>query len=205
MLTALPEATINFVADFLEALLPTDPYTQLWARLLAAHQLLDYQKVEFIKKMPSLGAQKPSELFTEMLRVCPRGQEGNIFFIPEFLSRLPKDLRLMLSGMDFADRRALADRADELWTHTAKQHHDVVAAVADEEQAAHVAAVSGRGGQGGRANKKPPPPPSSKKAPWKGKQQVDQKALDDSSLCYYHFMYADEAAKCRKPCAWSGN
>ncbi len=114
VLTALPEATINFVADFVEALLPADSYTQLRARLMAAHQLTDYQKVEFIKKMPSLGAPKPSELFTEMVRVCPRGQEGNIFFIHEFLSRLPKDLRLMLSGMDFADRRALADRTDEL-------------------------------------------------------------------------------------------
>jgi hypothetical protein len=193
VLTALPEATINFVADFVEAPLPADPYTQLQARLLAAHQLTDYQKVE------------SSELFAEMLRVCPRGQEGNIFFIHEFLSRLPKDLRLMLSGMDFADRRALADRAYELWTHAARQQHDVVAAVADEEQAAHVAAVSGQSGQGGQANKKPPPP--LKKAPWKGKQSssVDQKALDDSSLCYYHFMYADEATKCRKPCAWSGN
>ncbi len=94
VLTALPEATINFVADFVEVPLPADPYTQLRARLLAAHQLTDYQKVEFIKKMPSLGAQKPSELFAEMLRVCPWGQEGNIFFIHEFLSRLPKDLRL---------------------------------------------------------------------------------------------------------------
>ncbi len=191
VLTALPEATINFVADFVEALLPADPYTQLRARLLAAHQLTDYQKVDFIKKMPSLGAQKPSELFAKMLRVCPRGQEGNIFFIQEFLSRLPKDLRLMLSGMNFADRRALADRADELWTHTARQHHNVVAAIADEEQSAPVAAVSGRSGQGGRAFKKPPPP----------KPEV----LDESGLCYYHYMYADKAAKCKKPCAWSGN
>jgi hypothetical protein len=108
----------------------------------------------------------------------------------------------MLSGMDFVDRRALADRADELWTHTARQHHDVVAAVADEEQAAPVAAVSGRGGQGGRANKKPLPPP--KKAPWK-KQWVEQKTLDESGLCFYHYMYTEDAAKCKKSCAWSGN
>ncbi len=76
VLTALPEATINFVADFVEAPLPADPYTQLRARLLAAHQLTDYQKVEFIKKMPSLGEQKPSELFADMLRVCPRGRRA---------------------------------------------------------------------------------------------------------------------------------
>jgi hypothetical protein len=120
-------------------------YTQLGARLLAAFQLTNYQKVEFIKKMPSLGAQKPSELFV-MLWDCPspRGQEGNIFFIHKFLSRLPKDLRLMLLGMDFADRRALADRADELWTHTTRQHHDVVVVVAEDDPASHIAAVRGQ-------------------------------------------------------------
>jgi hypothetical protein len=37
----------------------------------------------------------------------------------------------MLSGMDFADQRALVDRADKLWTHTARQHHDVVVAIAE--------------------------------------------------------------------------
>ena len=204
VLTALPEATVNFVADFVEAPLPADPYTQLRARLLAAHQLTDYQKVEFIKKMPSLGAQKPSELFAEMLRVCPRGQEGNIFFIHEFISRLPKDLRLMLSGMDFNDRRALADRADELWTHTARQHHDVVAAVAEDDQAAQIAAVRGQSGSGSKSGSKKFQPPA-KKISSRGKQQVDQKALDESGLCFYHFVYAEEATKCRKPCAWSGN
>jgi hypothetical protein len=176
---------------------------------LAAHQLTDYQKVEFIKKMSSLRAQKPSKLFAEMLRVCPRGQEGNIFFIHKFLSRLPKDLRLKWTGMDFADWQALADRADELSTHTARQHHDVVAAVTEDEQAAHIAAVRGQSCQGSRANRKPPPPPPllSKKAPWKGKQMspADQKAMDDSGLCYYYFSYADEATKCRAPCAWSGH
>jgi hypothetical protein len=34
---------------------------------------------------------------------------------------------------------------------------------------------------------------------------VDQKAMEDRGLCYYHFTYADKATKCRKPCACSGN
>jgi hypothetical protein len=66
MLTALPEATINLVADFVEVPLLANPYTQLQARLLGAHQLTNYQKVEFIKKMPSLGVQKPSEPFASL-------------------------------------------------------------------------------------------------------------------------------------------
>jgi hypothetical protein len=78
----------------------------------------------------------------------------------------------------------------------------VVAAVADEEQSAPVAAVSGRSGQGGRAFKKPPPPP---KKPHGKKTYVEQEVLEESGLCYYHYMYADKAAKCKKPCAWSGN
>ena len=155
--------------------------------------------------MPPLGAQKPSELFAEMLRVCPRGQEGNIFFIHKFISRLPKDMRLMLSGLDFADRRALADRADELWTNTARQSHDVIAAVADENLATHIAAVRATNGQSSRGNRRPLPP--SRRQAWKGKQlsPADQKAMDDSGLCFYHFSYAEDATKCKKPCAWSGN
>jgi hypothetical protein len=34
---------------------------------------------------------------------------------------------------------------------------------------------------------------------------VEQEVLEESGLCYYHYMYADKAAKCKKPCAWSGN
>jgi hypothetical protein len=46
--------------------------------------------------------------------------------------------------MDFADRWSLADRVDELLTHSARQHHDVVAAVTEDEQAAHIAERTGR-------------------------------------------------------------
>jgi len=34
---------------------------------------------------------------------------------------------------------------------------------------------------------------------------VEQETLDEAGLCYYHYLYADKAAKCKKPCAWSGN
>jgi len=58
------------MANFVEAPLPDDPYTQLWERLMAAHQLTDYQKVEVIKKM--LRAKKLSEILNEMLQICLR-------------------------------------------------------------------------------------------------------------------------------------
>ncbi len=80
VLPCLLESTVNLVTDFVGGVLPADPYTQLKARLLAAHQLTDYQRVEQIFQLPPLGAQKPSELLVEMLRLCPRGQENYLFF-----------------------------------------------------------------------------------------------------------------------------
>jgi hypothetical protein len=198
VLTALPESVVNCIADFVEAPLPADPYTQLRIRLLAAHQLSDYQKVEAIKKMPALGAQKPSELLNEMLRICPRGMEANIFFIHEFISLLPRDIRAGVAGLDFADRRALAERADELYTHTARQSHEINA-VLQEEEAAAIAAVRG---QPARARR---PPPAKRNFAAGKLSAADEQALKDSGLCYYHFAYADGARKCKKPCAWAEN
>jgi len=123
VLTALPESVVNCIADFVEAHLPADPYTQLRIHLLAAHQMSDYQKVEEIKRMPALGAQKPSEFLNEMLRICPRGQEANI-------------------KQNFATGKLSA---------------------------------------------------------------ADKQAMEESGLCFYHFAYANEAQRCRKPCAWAGN
>jgi hypothetical protein len=90
VLPCLPETTINLVTGFVEGNLPENPYTQLKARLLVAHQLTDYQRVEQIFQSPPLGAQK----LLEMLRLCPRGQENSLFFTYLFLHRLPRELRV---------------------------------------------------------------------------------------------------------------
>jgi hypothetical protein len=92
VLPCLPETTINLVTNFVGGHLPDNLYTQLKARLLAAHQLTDYQHVEQIFQLPPLGAQKPSELLAEMLRLCPRGQENSLFFTYLFLHRLLRKL-----------------------------------------------------------------------------------------------------------------
>jgi hypothetical protein len=72
VLPCLPESTINLVMDFVGGYLPE-------ARLLAARQLTDFQRVEQIFQLPPLGAQKPSELLAEMLRLCPRGRRTPCF------------------------------------------------------------------------------------------------------------------------------
>jgi len=130
-LHALPETTVSLIADLVEAdLLPANPYTELRRRLLAAHQLTDIQRVEQLFNLPPLGAQKPSELLAEMLRLCPRGQENNAFFNCLFLNKLPRELRILLSEAEMADKQALGARADLFAAHNSKQAHNVVAAVA---------------------------------------------------------------------------
>jgi hypothetical protein len=88
--------------------LPANPYTELRRRLLAAHQLTDIQRLEQLFNLPPLGAQKPSELLAELLRLCPRGQENNAFFNCLFLNKLPRELRILLSEAEMADKQAWA-------------------------------------------------------------------------------------------------
>jgi hypothetical protein len=88
---------VSLIANLLEAdPLQANPYSELRRRLLPAHQLTDIQRVEQLFNLPSLAAQKPSELLAEMLCLCPRGQENNAFFNCLFLNKLPRKLRILL-------------------------------------------------------------------------------------------------------------
>ncbi len=119
-LHALPEATVSLIADLVEAdPLPANPYTELRRRLLAAHQLTDIQRVEQLFNLPP---QKPSELLAEMMCLCPRGQENNAFFNCLFLNKLPRELRILLSESEMADKQALGTRADLFAPTTASRH-----------------------------------------------------------------------------------
>jgi hypothetical protein len=94
--------------------------------LLVAHEPTTFQQIEMLHKMEPLGARKPSELMAHMLKVCPRRQEKNEFFLFLFLQRLPRELRVLL-GDDFADPRDLATKADWVWAMHVHEHRSVVA------------------------------------------------------------------------------
>jgi hypothetical protein len=64
--------------------------------------------------MEPLGGRTPTELLAEMLELCPRGQESNIFFLFLFLQRLPRELRVLLDEDDNLTPRQLAAKADKL-------------------------------------------------------------------------------------------
>ena len=57
---ALSKESISRVLDLIKVPPLFTPYTQLKARLLEAHQLTNYQKVDQLLKMESLGARRPS-------------------------------------------------------------------------------------------------------------------------------------------------
>jgi hypothetical protein len=154
VLNALPESSVALIADLVEGDLPVDAYNQLRLRLMDAHHLNNYQKVEQLHSLPALGAQKPSEMLAEMLRLCPSGHEASPFFTYLFLHRLPRRLRVLLATEDHADRRALAARADQLWVHNKRNVNDTIAAVGSQEEEGAVAAVRL---QPSIAKKKPPP------------------------------------------------
>jgi hypothetical protein len=213
VLPCLPESMINLVTDFVGGVLPANPYTQLKARLLAAHQLTDYQRVEQIFQLPPLGAQKPSELLAEMLRLCPRGQENSLFFTYLFLHRLPRELCVLLTDVDHNDRRLLSERADQLWAHYAKHSHSTMACIegaSSDEDSGAVAAIR-RQGPGGK-------PFSGKSRPRKGgsalvggaapsnkqqQQRGQRQQPGEGWLCWYHHTFGDQANACRQPCAWT--
>jgi hypothetical protein len=194
-LHALPEATVSLIADLVEAdPLPANPYTDLRRGLLAAHQLTEIQRVEQLHNLPPLPAQKLSELLAEMLRLCPRGQENNAFFNCLFLNKLPRELCILLSEADMADKQALGARADLFAAHNSKQAHDVVAAVAagpsleQEGEDTTVASVrpgagSGQRGGGGQRG-----------GSWRGKKRPGRGGGDGSGQQVSHTLtHADQA------------
>ena len=68
---ALSKESIGRVLDLVEVPPLFNTYTALKARLLDAHQLTDYQRVDQLLKMGDLGARRPSELLAAMLELCP--------------------------------------------------------------------------------------------------------------------------------------
>jgi hypothetical protein len=62
VVAALPHESIRLVADIVEGEPSETPYDDIKQRLVASHQLLDFQKAERLFQMPALGGRKPSEL-----------------------------------------------------------------------------------------------------------------------------------------------
>jgi hypothetical protein len=224
VLGSLPEQVVRSVNDLLRGPAPPDAYTQLKARLLAAHGLTEFQRMEKLVSSQGLGGQKPSELLASMLQLCPAGEGNTRLFRFLYLQRLPRELRILLSEDAASPLHALAARADILWSHNSSRGSGILAAAVSaadaEEEPGQVAAVrgggarGGRGGRSGRGGKKnnrgnqrgQPDASGGGGAVQDGQAPVDF-ARAGSGLCHAHFVYGNKAFpdRCVQPCNWQGN
>jgi hypothetical protein len=94
------------VADLVEAPPAATAYDDIKNRLIASHQLTDFQKAEKLFQMLALGSRKPSDLMAAMLETCPRGEEKSNLFVCIFLQRLPREIRVLLANVDHKDPKA---------------------------------------------------------------------------------------------------
>jgi uncharacterized membrane protein YgcG len=187
--------------------------------LLDSHQLSDYQRIAALNRMEPLGGRKPSELLASMLELCPRGHETSIFFTHLFLERLLAELRITLGEDDHQNVRALAKKADALWSlHGMKTTFSAsVASLVDVDEPAQVAAVSSRGStRGRRGHGRGGGSAGSTRGGGQqsGGQQVPGQPTAaalllprelvriQSGLCLNHFNYGDKARSCTPPCNW---
>jgi hypothetical protein len=184
---ALPYETLCHVVDLVEAPPAVQPYTVLKERLLLAHQLTPVEKAIKLMKQPALGDRRPSQLLADLLQACPPGEQQIAFFRGAFVSRLPAELQAHLTGIDTANLKELAQRADQLWTTHRRPSPLAVVSAAEDQQAETSDAVA-----------------AVQKAA-KGKQGFRKKKL--ITYCFLHHKYGKDARRCDNPesCMWQGN
>ena len=71
VLGALPESAVRGLGDLMRGPPPPDAYQQLKTRLLAAHTLTEFQRMDKLLSAQPLGGQKPSDLLHELVQFCP--------------------------------------------------------------------------------------------------------------------------------------
>jgi hypothetical protein len=95
-LCKLPENSLRMFLDIAKAPPAGDPYNLMKDTLLMAHQPSGYQYLEKLFSVPGLSEQKPSFLIADMLELCPRGREDQLFS-SLFLQRLLEEMRIVLT------------------------------------------------------------------------------------------------------------
>jgi hypothetical protein len=153
VVSALPHESLLLVADLVEAPATEIIYDDIKQRLVASHQLSDFQKAEKLFLRQSLGGRKPSEMMAAMLEVCPRGEEKTNLFACFFLQRLLREIKVLLARVNHKNPKALAQQADELWALHDGHSKTVAAVQPDFGDGEMVAALrTGDRGRGGAAH-----------------------------------------------------
>jgi hypothetical protein len=209
VVAALPHESLRLVADLVESPPTETPYDDIKTRLVASHQLSDFQKAEKLFLMPLLGSRKPSEMMAAMLETFPRGDEKTNLFACIFLQRLPREIRVLLARVDHKDPKELAKQARELWAlHDTNGGGGVAAIQQDCVEGDFVAAVragdrqrgGGSRGRGRGSSRGSGRPASSVEEP-----EASKEARLAAGLCIKHWRYGEPASSCTAPCSWQGN
>ena len=199
LLASLQEDSLRLVLDIVEDPDQQATYAQLKERLLAATKRSNFERLEAIWDLPTLGAQKPSVMMAKLLELCPRTEQKSMFLAHHFLRRLPRELRLILATEDLTNLQALAAKADLLATH-----HPMAApvAAAPELEDNSVAALQARSGRfsKGKAGQKTG---RDEKRPARGDK--DREARMAAGMCVAHWLHGSKAYSCVQPCSWPGN
>ncbi len=177
---------------------------------MSTHELTNFERIEKLMQLKLLGARKPTELLAEMLQLCPRGLESNMFFLFLFLQCLLRELRVLLDENTQLTPRQLAVKADKLWAKHSHQHGTVAAVAEDEHSIAAVQHSSsghgtsgsccGRGqrlqqGCGGRC-------PAQAAGAAADQDTPSRLARSTTGLCFFHWTFGEQAHKCEPPCTW---
>jgi hypothetical protein len=163
---------------------------------------MDYQRAYKLFDLPVLGTRTPSELMSQMLEICPRGEERSHQFACLFLRRLPREIRVLLTKVDHKDPEALAEQADEIWALHA--HDSVVAAVQQvslEDASINALKQQTKDKSGNNRWKKAW---SNKKKDKSDGQGPSLTAQLESGLCHGHWVYGESSTTCNKPCMRQG-
>jgi hypothetical protein len=134
---------------------------------------------------------------------------------------LPRELYILISEADMADKQVLVAKADWFAAHRSKQAHDEVVAniflQKQEREDTLVAAVrpgasSGQRGSGSEQLGSTSQCWSKKKSRQgsSGEQVTHtishaEQARIQSGICFAHFCYSAKARRCVAPCNWSRN
>jgi hypothetical protein len=148
--SALPAEIVYQVIEVVDALPAAGQYEFFKNKRLNIHQLSYYEKFDMLVKMEPMGGRKPSQLLHAMLEFCPLGMERHLSFHYFFMQELQHALQTQLGEVQPGGPRALAVRADRLWSvHSTKAAGTVAVADGQEETlAASIAAVRGGSGRG---------------------------------------------------------
>ena len=139
----LDEATSVRLQDFILNPPATSPYDALVQRLSADFGKSTYEHLVEFFSQPALGDRRPSELASAILQSVA-GIDHDVQSCPfvhhAFLSRLPESVRTPLSDVKFEDMRAMAVKADKLWS-TSRPSTTIPVLAVEEPPTEFVAAV----------------------------------------------------------------